>query len=150
MIDDIDRKLIAELAKNAREKSTELSEKLGVSDTTIRHRINRLEKQQIINPTITVDAAKLGYSIIVLIALQVELGNIDSIAQELSRHANVHYVAECTGSQDMFIGVWLHSPDELTQFVKNFLSKLQGIKRSETYMILKVHKNDIAWLQSLQ
>lgn len=149
MIDDLDEKLIAELAKNARAKSTELAQRLGVSDTTIRHRIERLEKQQIINPTITIDAAKLGYNIIALIALQVDLGRLDAIAHELSRNTNVHYIAECTGDQDMFIGVWLHSPDELTQFVKNFLAKLQGIRRSETYMILNVHKNDVAWLQSL-
>ena len=150
MIDDLDEKLIAELAKNAREKSTELAQRLGVSDTTIRHRIERLEKQQIINPTITVDATKLGYNIIALIALQVDLSRLDSIAHELSRNTNVHYIAECTGDQDMFIGVWLHSPDELTHFVKNFLAKLEGIRRSETYMILNVHKNDVAWLQSLQ
>lgn len=150
MIDDLDRRLITELAADARLKSTELAKKLGVSDTTVRHRIGRLEKERIISPTIFVDAAKLGYTVIALIALQVDLGSIDAIAGELSRHANVGYVAECTGSHDMFVGVWLHSPNEITQFVKEFLSKLPGIRRSETYMILKVHKSDVGWLQSLK
>jgi len=150
MIDDLDRRIIAELAGDARIKSTALSQKLGVSDTTIRHRITRLEKQGVISPTITVNASKLGFSIIALIALQVDLGSIDFVAGELSRHPNVGYVAECTGLHDMFVGVWLHSPNELTQFVKEILSKLSGIRKSETYMILKVHKSDVGWLQSLK
>jgi Lrp/AsnC family transcriptional regulator, regulator for asnA, asnC and gidA len=150
MIDDLDRKLIAELARDARLKSTDLAKKLGVSDTTIRHRISRLEKERVISPTIFVDAGKLGYTLIALIALQVDLGRIDVIAAELSRQSNVGYVAECTGQHDMFVGVWLHSPNELTHFVKDFLSKLPGIRKSETYMILNVHKNDIGWLQTLK
>jgi len=149
MVDNLDQRLIAELARDARQTSTELSRKLGVSDTTIRHRIHRLQKQRIITSTIALDATKLGYSIIALIALQVDLGSIDAIAHELNDHPNVHYIAECTGSHDIFVGVWLHSSHELTQFVKGFLSKLPGIRRSETFIILNVHKNDVGWLQAL-
>ena len=150
MIDDLDKRLIAELARDARQTSSKLSQKLGVSDTTVRHRINRLQKQQIIsNSTIVPNAAKLGYSVIVLIALQVALGSLDTAAQELSNHPNVHYVAECTGVHDIFIGVWLESTQQLTQFVKEFIAKLPGIKSSETFMILNVTKNDVGWLQSL-
>ena len=150
MIDDLDRRLIAELARDARQTSSKLSHKLGVSDTTIRHRIHRLQKQQIINnATIVPDAVKLGYPVIVLIALQVSLDSLDTIAQELSNHPNVHYVAECTGVHDMFIGVWLESTQHLTHFVKEFIAKLPGIRSSETFMILNVTKNDVGWLQSL-
>jgi len=148
MIDDLDRNIIAGLTADARVKSTALAKKLGVSDTTIRHRIQRLEEEGVIKPTISVDASKMGYAVVLLIALQVDLGSIDVVAKELSAHPNVGYVAECTGLQDMFVGVWLHSPNELPHFVKEFLSKLPGIRKSETYMILNVHKNDISWLQS--
>ena len=149
MVDDLDKRLIAELAKDTRLASTKLSRKLGVSDTTIRHRIYRLQKQQIITTTIALNAAKLGYSIIALIALQVDLGSIDITARALSEHPNVHYIAECTGIHDMFVGVWLHSPHEMTQFVKGFLAKLSGVRKSETFIILNVRKDDVNWLQSL-
>ena len=149
MVDELDKRLIAELARDARQASTELSRKLGVSDTTIRHRIYSLQKRRIITTTIVPDAFKLGYSVIALIALQVDLGSIDSIAEALSDHPSVHYIAECTGSHDMLIGVWLHSTQELTQFVKGLLSKLPGIRKSETFLILNVHKDGVGWLQSL-
>ena len=150
MIDDLDKRLIAELARDARQPSTQLSRKLGVSDTTIRHRISRLQAQQIITTTIVPYADKLGYTIIALIALQADLGNIDDITQALIDHPNVHYVAECTGNHDILVGVWFYSISELTQLAKEFLAKLPGIKRSETHIILNVQKNDVGWLQSSQ
>ena len=94
------------------------------------------------------DAAKLGYSVIALVALQVDLRSIDTVAQELSAHPNVHYIAECTGAHDMFIGVWLEKTQQLAQFIKEFIAKLPGIRSSETFMILNVYKNDAGWLQS--
>ena len=149
MIDDLDRRLIGELAEDAWQTSSKLSGKLGVSDTTIRHRINRLQKQKIINnTTIVTDATKLGYSVNVLIVLQVDLDSIEAVGRELSNHPNVYYVAECTGYYDMFFEVLLESTQQLPQFVREYVAKLPGIRNSDTFMVLKVHKNDTGWLQS--
>jgi Lrp/AsnC family transcriptional regulator for asnA, asnC and gidA len=148
MIDDLDKRIIAELVQDARQTSTRISRKLGVSDTTVRHRIYRLKEQKVIDTTVVPDAAKFGYSVIALIALQVDLGSIDTVAQELSTHPNVHYIAECTGAYDMFIGVWLESTQRLAQFIKEFVAKFPSIRSSETFMIMNVYKNDAGWLQS--
>lgn len=148
MVDDLDRRLIAELSRDARQTSAELSRKLGVSDTTVRRRILRLQRDGTIISTVIPDAAKLGYSIVALIALQVELGSIDQIAQSLVGHPNIRYVADCTGSHDMLIGAWFHSPHELSRFVKDHLAQMPGIRRSETFLILEVKKNEAGWLQT--
>ncbi len=145
MLDSLDKSLITELFKDARQPSTKLSRKLGVSDTTIRKRIYRLQKQRIITTTIIPDAVKMGYPVIILIALQVELKNIDNVAKALLSNPNVHYIAECTGPNDLLVGVWLQSIDDLNQFVKRILSKLPGIRKSETFVILNVHRNDFGW-----
>ncbi len=149
MIDELDLRLIAELAKDARQTSASLSSKLGISDTTVRHRISRLQKKKVITTTVVPDAEKLGYSIVALISLEVNLADIENTARGLRDHPDIHFVAECTGSRDMFIGVWFRSTQDLTKFVKEFLSKFPGIRRSETYIILNVHKDNIGWLQSL-
>ena len=149
MTDELDRRLIDELARDARQTSSRLSDKLGVSDTTIRHRINRLQKQKIINnTTVVANAVKLGYSVNVLIVMQIDLDSIDVVGRELSNHPNVLYVAECTGYYDMFVEVWLESTQHLTRFIKEFIARLPGIRNSDTFVILDVHKNDVGWLQS--
>ena len=150
VIDDLDQRLIRELASDARQTSAELSHKLGVSDTTVRRRIHHLQEQRIITSTVVPDASKLGYSIIAIIALQVDLGSIDEVARALVDYPNVRYVADCTGSHDMFVGAWFHSSHELTHFIKDHLANVRGIRKSETFVILDVKKNEVGWLQRLE
>lgn len=149
-MDELDHRLITELAKDARQNCAELSRTLGVSETTVRRRIQHLEKNGIITFTATLNPAKLGYSIIALIALEVDLGNIDKISESLALCPDVRYVSLCTGNHDIFIGTWFHSSAELTQFVKNYLAKVPGIRKSETFVILDVKKDEIGWLHSLE
>ena len=42
-IDSIDRKIVAILEKNSRTANTEIAKKMGISETTVRKRIKKLE-----------------------------------------------------------------------------------------------------------
>ncbi len=53
-------------------------------------------------------------------------------------------------NHDLFIGAWFHSSGELTQFVKNYLAGVPGIRKSETFVILDVKKDEVGWLRSLE
>jgi len=149
-MDDLDLRLIAELTKDARQSSAELSRKLNVNETTVRRRIQHLEEQGIITFTTVLNPSKLGYNIIAIIALEVELGQIDKISESLASCHNVRYVSLCTGNHDLFIGAWFHSSRELTQFVKDYLAGVPGIRKSETFVILDVKKDEVGWLRSLE
>jgi len=150
MMDELDHRLIAELARDARQSSLELSGKLGVSETTVRRRIQHLEENGVITFTVIPDPVKLGYNIIALLALEVDLGSIDKVSESLALCHNVRYVSLCTGNHDIFIGAWFRSSGELTQFVKDYLAKIPGIRKSETFVILDVRKDELGWLRSLE
>ena len=150
MMDELDHRLIAELARDARQSSLELSGKLGVSETTVRRRIQHLEENGVITFTVIPDPVKLGYNIIALLALEVDLGSIDKVSESLALCHNVRYVSLCTGNHDIFIGAWFRSSGGLTQFVKDYLAKIPGIRKSETFVILDVRKDELGWLRSLE
>jgi len=150
VMDELGHRLIAELAKDARQSSAELARKLDVSETTVRRRIQHLEEQNVITFTAILNPAKLGYSIIAIIALEVDLGSIDKISESLALCPNVRYVSLCTGNHDIFIGTWFRSSSELTQFVKDYLARVPGIRKSETFVILDVKKDEVGWLHSLE
>ena len=149
-MDEMDNRLILELGKDARQSSAELSAKLGVSETTVRRRIRHLEGLGIITFAVVPDPAKLGYNIIALIALEVDLNRLDAVSESLAQCPNVRHVALCTGNHDIFIGAWFHTSAELTQFVKDYLARIPGIRKSETYVVLDVRKDEIGWLRSLE
>ena len=149
-MDELDRRLIAELAKDARQSSSELSRKLDVSETTVRRRIQHLEDHGVITFTVILDPAKLGYNIIAIVALEVDLGSIDKVSESLALCPNVRYISLCTGNHDLFLGAWFHSSGELTKFVKDYLANIPGIRKSETFVILDVRKDEVGWLRSLE
>jgi Lrp/AsnC family transcriptional regulator for asnA, asnC and gidA len=149
-MDELDRGLIAELAKDARQSSAELSRKLSVSETTVRRRIQHLEGQGAITFATVLNPAKLGYSIMAIIALEVDLKDIDKVSESLALCPNVRSVTLCTGNHDIFIGTWFRSSVELTQFVKDYLAKVPGIRKSETFVVLDVIKDEVGWLRNLE
>ncbi len=147
-MDELDHRIIAELAEDARRSSAELADKLAVSETTVRRRIQHLKERGIITFTVVSDPAKLGYNIIALIALEADLSSLDAVSESLAKCPNVRYVSLCTGNHDIFVGAWFHTSAELTRFVKDYLASIPGIRKSETFVILDVRKDELGWLRS--
>jgi len=146
-MDELDRQLMLELAKDARQSSAELSSKLEVSQTTIRRRIRQLQKRHIVTFTAVPDPAKLGYILAAIIALEVDLNKIDEVTKSLATFENVRYVSLCTGNHDIFVGAWFRSAQELKQFVKDYIGDLPGIRKTETFVVLDVIKEELGWLR---
>ena len=149
-MDELDHRIMAELTQDSRQNSAELARKLNVSETTIRRRIQRLEDDGVITFSAIVNPAKLGYNIMAILALEVDLGSIDEVSESLAICPNVRYVSLCTGNHDIFIGTSFRSSSELTRFVKDYLARIPGIRRSETFLILDVKKDEVGWLRSLE
>jgi Lrp/AsnC family transcriptional regulator for asnA, asnC and gidA len=149
-MDELDRRLMIELAKDARQSSAELSSKLDVSATTVRRRIRQLQDRRIITLAAIPDPLQLGYNLTAIIALEVDLNKIDRVAESLATRENVRYVSLCTGNHDIFIGAWFRSSAELKQFVKDYIGDLPGIRKTETFIVLDVIKEKIGWLKSLE
>lgn len=146
-MDKLDKQIINELAFDAKKKSSEIATKLGVSDTTVRRRIKRMVESGSLQFTISPTPQSMGFNMLAIIGLQVELGKIDEIEKELSAYPNIRFIADCTGSYDMFIGTWFESSADLNRFVKDSLAKMPSIKKSETFIILDVKKNEVGWLK---
>ena len=149
-MDELDHRIIGELSQDSRQHSADLARKLNVSETTIRRRVKRLEDNGIITFSAILNLPKLGYDVMAILALEVGLGNIDEVSESLALCPNVRYVSLCTGNHDIFIGTSFHSSGELTRFVKDYLAKIPGIRRSETFLILDVKKDEVGWLRSLE
>jgi len=100
--------------------------------------------------TVIPNASKLGYEIIAMIVLKVDIGHIEEIEQQLVNFINIRYVADCTGRYDIIMGAWVSSSKELQNFIKVRLVKIAGIKESETFIVMDVEKNEIDWLQNIK
>lgn len=139
-IDQLDRKLIDLLMRDARKSSIELGKELNVSSSTIRRRMKRLVDQGVANIIAVPEPSKVGLMVEAIIALDIGNEKIAPILKALREYPQVRWVAATSGRFDVMAYVWLDSTEELYKFIENEVSKLEGIVKSETFICLHVEK----------
>jgi len=83
-IDDVDRSILHQLQLNARQTDTEIAEKVDVTSTTVRNRLDKLEDGGVIRgyyPDINYEQA--GYPLHVMFVCTVNPNKLDSLAEQI-------------------------------------------------------------------
>ena len=123
------KELIDLLEKNARVSFVEIAKKFKVSDTAIRKRVKKLEKDGIIKRyTIEVDLRKLGFKFHALIGIDTQPENYVTIIEKLKNMEEVKSLFSSTGDHMLLVESWFKTSDELAKFV-NKLEKMKGVTR---------------------
>jgi len=137
-IDDLDRSIILELQEDARRPYKEIAGRLGVSESTISNRVNRLLKAGILKLEARVDPFKLTNKVAAVIGIQLERRGHVQAVEEIAKIPGVSAVYVATGKYDLFIEVMEDSIADLNDFLfhKSRLSKMKNIITTETFILL--------------
>lgn len=146
LVTETDRAIIRLLQEDARMSYAELSRATGIPESTVRRRMDRLQQRGVIEFAMLADPARLGYEVRAMIGLRVELGRIDDIAETLRGMEEVTFAAFLTGNFDVMIQVVVRSQEALVEFLTQRLSRIPGIRSSETFVMPYVIKPATAWV----
>ena len=141
MMDKLNKKLIQELQGDGRKSYTKLAEILGVTEGTVRKRVKTMNKEGIINIRAVLNPNKVGYKLVCMMALQVNIADLHKVAETLAEKPNVYYLAFVTGRYDMLALVLARTPEELSNFIKEHISTMPSILRTETFVNLEILKS---------
>ncbi len=144
-MDVLDRAIISELQRDGRIPLTELGSKLGVSHGTVRNRLERLLKEQVIQIVAVIDPAKAGFPTQVLLGIGAVLDRMLTIEKELARLSEVYFVSTVTGRLDFLVAAAFASDFQLRDFLARKLSKIEGIRATETFHIIHAAKRNWQW-----
>ncbi|RPI18124.1 MAG: Lrp/AsnC family transcriptional regulator [Ignavibacteriae bacterium] len=143
-VDDIDLKILELLQKNARIKRNELAEATGLSIPSITDRLNKLEKNGLIDSYITKLNAKLLMKDIT--AFIFVTSDSSTHYREFIQHAlQTPEVLEChsiTGDGSHILKIRTES----TSTLEKILSKIQswkGVRSTRTSVVLSTHKEGL-------
>ncbi|HHF56687.1 MAG TPA: Lrp/AsnC family transcriptional regulator [Thermoplasmatales archaeon] len=130
MLDEIDKKILEILQKNARTPYTQIAKDVGLSEGAIRKRIESLEKRGIIKRYVAIiDPRKIGYNSITLLGLDAEPTKLLEIANEIAGIEEARNVYLTTGDHMIMAEIWARDGKELSEILANKVSKIEGIKR---------------------
>lgn len=140
MVDELDLKLIEELQKDGRATYDRLAARLGISSATVSRRIGKLLEENTIRFTTVADTKKLGYQVRAFIALNIDAQKIDDVCNKLVENINVQLILTAIGRFDAFILVHFNTYEQLTDFIKNSLSPIEGVRHVETFYVSDMYK----------
>lgn len=148
-MDVIDKKIVSELQKNAKQNTKEIATKIGLSVTPTYERIKRLEKTGVIKQYVAlVDREIIGkqiiaYCQITLFKHQKEL--IDEFKQEMLRLTEVMECHHVSGNFDFLLKVAVNDMNSFQKFINDKLSVVEGISTIHSSFVLDSFKETTAY-----
>jgi DNA-binding Lrp family transcriptional regulator len=133
-LSETDRKIILELMKNGRPKYLQLAKKLGVSTATISRRITALIENGYMK-IVAVPNHRLDYIANAFILLNAEFSKIKSISEKLTTLPEVQLTMKLRNEYDILFGVNAEDRISLYKFIKNEVARLDGVVKSETFIL---------------
>ena len=143
VVDRKDRKLLSILLLNSREKLVDLAAALDISVTAVNKRLRKLEKMGVIRRySVNLDFTKLGFGIIALVRMAIEPAKRNDVINELKKVRNILEFYEVSGDYDIVAKVIARDIDEYRDRVLMRLSKIDGIKKTSSMIVMGEHYCD--------
>lgn len=142
-IDNLDRKILNIIMKNARIPSKDVAAVCGVSRAAIHQRIQRLVEMNVITGSgYTVNPRSLGYNTCTYVGVKLEKG---SLYREVVKQLElIPEVVEChftTGPYSMLIKVYAKDNQHLMELLNDRIQHIPGVTETETLISLEQSLN---------
>ena len=146
LVDNIDKKILQELQKNSSIPLSELSKKVGLSNTPCWNRIKKLEEEKIIkSKSIIIDNKKINLPITVFLSISIQnhteqwLKNFEKIVNKYDQIIEVHRL---TGSNsDYQITILSPSIEEYDKFQQLLIKEIECTNMSSHISLQTIKKN---------
>lgn len=142
-IDDTDRRIIELLQEDARQSNASIARVIGVSEATIRRRIKLMVDDGSLNIRAVPNPSSFGLNTSAIIGIDVQPDALEAVASGLTMSEEVIFVGVSTGRYDLIINVLVGTLEELRGFLEEVLTKLHGVRKTETLVLLDVKKQTL-------
>ncbi len=140
-VDEVDMKILQMLAHDSRTTFGQMSKLLDLSEAGIRKRVKALEDREIIKRfTIEIDPSKIGINNIAFVGVDVDPSKMLEAIEKLCGFPEVRNLASSTGEHMIMMEVWTEDGKELSKFVSQKVSKIEGVKRVCPAILMEKYK----------
>jgi Lrp/AsnC family transcriptional regulator for asnA, asnC and gidA len=135
-IDDTNIEIIKHL-RQGRKSFKIIADELGITENTVRVRVNKLIEEGILDITGLVDPEALPGHRVVLVGVKLSTMNLVQKAQEFSKLKGVVSASVVTGRYDLILVVLLRDGYDLLEFYTEEVYRLKDVRSIETFVIYK-------------
>ncbi len=148
ILDELDRRILIELQRDARLANAELARRLSLSPPAVHARIRRLEEQGYVRGYVALlDRERLGFDMLCFIQISLQLHQIEQVNHFRTTIQQIPEVLEChhvTGEYDYLLKIAVRNRQELERLVMEKLTPIPGVARIHTSLVFSEIKASTA------
>ncbi len=144
MLDNVDRKILSILQKNARISNAQIAREIGLAPSGIHERIKKLEQKGIITGyRACIDQEKLGYGVTAFLFVRTEdrVGSLTS-AKQLAKIAEVQEVYHIAGDDCYLVKLRCADNQDLGRLLREKIGAITSVKSSRTSIVMEIVKEE--------
>lgn len=145
-IDELNRRILALLAKDGRMSSAEMARIVGAGERTVTNRVNSLIESGVVSIIGVINQEYFGYEVTADIFCEVNTAQLEEIAHQIAALPETRYVGVSFGEHNISVQVVSKSPMTLYEFMTQKLAKIPGINKVTTVIIPTIIKDIEEWM----
>jgi Lrp/AsnC family transcriptional regulator for asnA, asnC and gidA len=143
-LDQADHKILRELQRDARISFKTIAQRVGVSEATVFVRVRKMqEKRVIMGFSAIVDPKAVGRSLTAIVLVRVNPKAFPGTLDALRKFEEIYEIYDVTGEYYSILKIRTSGTEELGKIMDE-VGKIEGIAGTETIIVLRTVKEDIA------
>lgn len=133
--DDLDRRIIRELQRNARDSTSNIAARLNVARSTVHERIARMERDGVITGySVVLSRNPSAENVQVMVFIEIKQQETRRVLQRISQYSEVRVCLSINGEFDLFISVEAPRIEDL-DIVIDEIAMLPGVLRTKSFVV---------------
>jgi len=138
-LDNIDISIIELLQKEGTKSLSKIASELKIGLSTVYRRLQRLEYEGIIKYTIILNTIKMGFNIIGIVDLKININLENEIINKLKLFENITEIFKITGAFQLMIKIRSNNITNLNEILEK-IKLIEGIYEVNSYIVLNIIK----------
>lgn len=139
-IDEIDRKLVLELQRDGRASYAHLAGLVGMSQASVRARVQRLLSTGVVQIAAVADPYAFGFSVTALLGIRCT-GDMDALGKAMEAVTSVHFVVLTAGRYDCLVEIVCVDNDDLFRLINDEVRSIPEVLEVDVITYLKMVKH---------
>ena len=123
--------------RDGRKSFKKIAEDLGLTENTVRSRVNKLQEEGVLDITGLVDAAAIPGHTVVMMGVKLNTMLLVKKGEEFSKLRGVISVSVVTGRYDLIVIALLKEDFGLLEFFTQEVSRVDDVQSTETFVVYR-------------
>ena len=141
-LDDVDRKILRALQKDARASFKKIGEDVGVSEATVFVRVRKLQEKGVLRGfKAIVDPRAVGKSLTAIMLVRANPKGLPGMLDALRRLDDIYEIYDVTGQYYSILKIRTSGTDELSRIIDQ-IGTIDSVAGTETIIVLRTVKEE--------